>query len=670
MADVFLSYSREDRAAIEPLAEQIVAAGYSVWWDKQLTGGKRYLEETEAELNAAKVVLVAWSKTSIASHWVADEAGAGRDSGRLLPISLDSSMPPLGFRQFQVIDCSKWRRDDGVALRQLVSALGKLTAPSGEANAAAKKKPGATPLFKQPLVLGGIALAAVALVAVVAMTMMGSKPTATMQNNRTAFFGFTATSSDPLVTEIATNATQETLTALGAAQVETAAPGDTQGVKLEDQLARAEKLGARYALGGSVAASGDKLTVTIRLDDTKLRATLWQKTLTGGAAQREALPVQAAAKASQLLQCMMVVRPDMEREDAASLGLVARACEPASGFDPGGLAPWRDAVRVAPKSAYAQYMSGSSWFYESATVSAADRTAMLAQARAAYLRAKALDPASSAVRASLASYDIASDRPLADIIKELNAALSVGAEQSNRRSNANASAVRAAMLSLVGSGTEAARLSRADAAADPLNVTLVIGYSGALVASGQKLEARRVLDLAHRRMADPTNWVRYAIFETFDLGGDLAPLLETVPLGVSPETVACVQDAFRAAPSRNATLRKAAAGRVVGCLRAGNLQPGIAMVAIIGLGDIDTAFVLLDRLLDRSNPLPFNQTGSMLFAPFSAPLRADPRFLPLVKREGIYQYWLDTKTQPDVCETPEERDIEVCVALRKDQGGK
>jgi hypothetical protein len=30
MADIFHSYSREDRAAIEPLAEQIAAAGYSV----------------------------------------------------------------------------------------------------------------------------------------------------------------------------------------------------------------------------------------------------------------------------------------------------------------------------------------------------------------------------------------------------------------------------------------------------------------------------------------------------------------------------------------------------------------------------------------------------------------------------------------------------------------
>ena len=49
-------------------------------------------------------------------------------------------------------------------------------------------------------------------------------------------------------------------------------------------------------------------------------------------------------------------------------------------------------------------------------------------------------------------------------------------------------------------------------------------------------------------------------------------------------------------------------------------------------------------------------------------MRADPRFLPLVKKSGIYQYWLETRTQPDVCEAPDERDIEVCRELRKDQG--
>ena len=49
-------------------------------------------------------------------------------------------------------------------------------------------------------------------------------------------------------------------------------------------------------------------------------------------------------------------------------------------------------------------------------------------------------------------------------------------------------------------------------------------------------------------------------------------------------------------------------------------------------------------------------------------MRADKDFLQLVTELGAYQYWLDTRKQPDMCETPEEREFEVCVALRKDQG--
>jgi hypothetical protein len=51
-------------------------------------------------------------------------------------------------------------------------------------------------------------------------------------------------------------------------------------------------------------------------------------------------------------------------------------------------------------------------------------------------------------------------------------------------------------------------------------------------------------------------------------------------------------------------------------------------------------------------------------------MRADPRFLQLVKEVGIYQYWLDTDTLPDVCETPDERDIETCRELRKDRASR
>lgn len=130
MPDVFLSYSREDAAFVARLADALQAAGYSCWWDRQLVSGVRYLTETEEQLQAARAVVVVWSRTSITSHWVADEAAVGRDGNRLAALSFDGSMPPLGFRQFQVTDFAGWRgRTDEPAFQSLLGGLERLVAP-------------------------------------------------------------------------------------------------------------------------------------------------------------------------------------------------------------------------------------------------------------------------------------------------------------------------------------------------------------------------------------------------------------------------------------------------------------------------------------------------------------------------------------------------------------
>ena len=33
MADIFISYKREERARIVPLAQALESLGYTVWWD-------------------------------------------------------------------------------------------------------------------------------------------------------------------------------------------------------------------------------------------------------------------------------------------------------------------------------------------------------------------------------------------------------------------------------------------------------------------------------------------------------------------------------------------------------------------------------------------------------------------------------------------------------------
>ena len=123
---VFVSYSREDLRLVHPIIAAIEAAGYPVWWDGMLSPGERFATSTEAALEGARAVVVLWSAKSIASHWVHDEATRGRDRGCLVPLSVDGSKPPLGFRQFQTYKVNPRRaaHDPGVAaMLQAVAAL-------------------------------------------------------------------------------------------------------------------------------------------------------------------------------------------------------------------------------------------------------------------------------------------------------------------------------------------------------------------------------------------------------------------------------------------------------------------------------------------------------------------------------------------------------------------
>ncbi|HEV7233606.1 MAG TPA: toll/interleukin-1 receptor domain-containing protein, partial [Sphingorhabdus sp.] len=95
---IFLSYARADQKSALPIIKMLEAAGYQVWWDGLLEPGERFSRTTEEALERAKAVVVLWSKTSTASHWVHDEATRGRDRRCLVPVSIDGSEAPLGFR--------------------------------------------------------------------------------------------------------------------------------------------------------------------------------------------------------------------------------------------------------------------------------------------------------------------------------------------------------------------------------------------------------------------------------------------------------------------------------------------------------------------------------------------------------------------------------------------
>ncbi|WP_310496982.1 toll/interleukin-1 receptor domain-containing protein, partial [Sandarakinorhabdus sp.] len=145
---IFVSYSRDDRKRARPVIDALEKAGFSVWWDGLLQPGERFADSTSAALEGASTVVVLWSRISVTSHWVHDEATRGRDRKCLVPLSLDGSAPPLGFGQYQTIDISRARLSGNMAgdaiMAQVIAAVAALHDPAAIAAHAAHTAPDTT----------------------------------------------------------------------------------------------------------------------------------------------------------------------------------------------------------------------------------------------------------------------------------------------------------------------------------------------------------------------------------------------------------------------------------------------------------------------------------------------------------------------------------------------
>jgi len=172
LASVFLSYVREDADKARALAAILERSGHSVWWDRQIKGGAQYSAEIEAALDAAEKVVVLWSAKAVGSAWVRDEAAAGRDTGRLVPVTLDGTAAPLGFRQFQTIDLSHWNgRSSAPAIKQLLEAVGSVGPIEGVPPVGRERM---KLRLSRPMLLGATAILAAATAAALVWTFWPS----------------------------------------------------------------------------------------------------------------------------------------------------------------------------------------------------------------------------------------------------------------------------------------------------------------------------------------------------------------------------------------------------------------------------------------------------------------------------------------------------------------
>ena len=150
MADVFVSYARSDKTRVAPLVAAIEAQGWSVWWDPEIAPGQEFDDQIEAEIDAARAVLVIWTPVSVASRWVRGEAREAAERGILVPVRFEQARLPMDVRAIHTTDLDGWGGNAASPpaqefLRALASMIARTQASqsakagSGSATASAEK---------------------------------------------------------------------------------------------------------------------------------------------------------------------------------------------------------------------------------------------------------------------------------------------------------------------------------------------------------------------------------------------------------------------------------------------------------------------------------------------------------------------------------------------------
>ena len=274
---LFVSYSRTDLPNAKPVIDLLEQAGFDTWWDGRLEGGENYLQTTETALETAACVVVLWSATSVNSHWVRDEAQRGRERGCLVPLTIDGTMAPLGFRQFQLLDVSAWDGAPGSpeAARILVAVRAKAGgAPASPEPSLPRPDPAQTPpaaaqssgsaFSRRGVIAGGIGVAGAAgLLGAWQFGLFGSPASATTSM---VVLPFANETGDPAKKYFSDGLSRELRSVLARnPRLKVAAPTSSSAIGGEDDFAIGRKLGVGHILRGSVQRDTERVRVSAEL---------------------------------------------------------------------------------------------------------------------------------------------------------------------------------------------------------------------------------------------------------------------------------------------------------------------------------------------------------------------------------------------------------------------
>jgi serine/threonine-protein kinase len=627
-ADVFISYKAEDRPRIQPLIEALQAEGYSVWWDQHIGTGDDWRNAIEQQLEAAKCVVVAWSRNSVgpAGRFVRDEATRAQRRHVYAPVLIDAVEPPLGFGEQQATSLVGWRGDRADPRYQAVLAAVQRIAGGASAPAAAvAKKQG---IDRRVFLAGG---AAVALTAAGIGVWALSKRKVASASDSIAVLPFENLSGDAAQSYFADGIAGEirnTLMRVGGLKV--AGSTSSAAVRAEDARSAAKKLGVGNILTGSFRQTQSTIRVTAELIDGETGLAKWSQNydrapgdvikiqseiaesvaralaVALGASAREALAVgETSNVAAQRL--VFQARDLSYQYTKETFERCVVLLDQAIGLDP----------NYARAYAIKSFVISNLASYERTPASRArGREEALQLARTALSIAPNLPIARSAL-----AYALALTLQLKECLKENQAALALAGSDPDVLRNYG--------WTLSGLFGNAEGLQQVDEALalDPLNPASYLAHVDVLYRA--------------RRYADAVSYstkLRRESPELFTFPGLLGHCL--LFLGRTAEAAAAfAQDGYEDARTLNEALLSARTGRrdIAASKLATLRQRGDEMASFeyakvyAQIGDKDGAFAALNHAWEIRDP----SVGFLRVDPYLDPLRQDPRYAALVREIGF-----------------------------------
>lgn len=616
MSSIFLSYDREDFTRAKWVALALEKAGHSVWWDRHIKGGAQYSKEIENALKEAEAVVVLWSERSVESAWVRDEAAAGRDSGRLVPVALDNTEPPLGFRQYQTIGLTRWKgRGRAPGLAALLGAVEGLAGASPSPRTI-KERPSHTlrRSLMRPWFIG-LSIIALVITGVILWKPWGKASAVT-------------------VVSVASADTSETSTALARdllVQLQSLQTADADALQIIEQKSRSET-DLLFKVGGS--ASGQQARANVLLLRGTQGSLLWARDFEQTDGDQADLKQQVAYAAALVLKCATeALSVDATRLDDQTLKLYLNGCATFADIaDPGKLIPvFREVTTKAPR-----FEGG--W------------------AKLLYVEAATLDNASDVDRRSLAK-DISAAREVNPNLPEAYLAerALLPAREFTRRMALSEEAVArnpdhpvalaalASQLRRVGRMHDAVQHASRAAELDPLSPVTRDAYISSLAYAGRTEAALQELKKAERLWPGASN-MRHARFRIQLRNGDPREALRMLRSEGGNWGAVELHELFlkaRIEPTAENIDRAIATSM--------RFPTGASLAQLLG------EFNRADQFYESAKAVPPDLTmlDDVLFRPGLKSIRRDARFIPMMARYGLLEHWRQSGKWPDFCFEPD-----------------